>query len=594
MPVAQYVSIAGIERARRSLAAFGRRMDPVGGQHILPLLALKRAGVNRETEVRFEERDDFRFWDHFFLLDEHSQIARYYDPILETSSAAAYPHSHVASMRKATFANAWRAGTYRLSSGETTWRLAEDYLRIVRERALTSRGVVTLIPALDLALWLWRSAPLPEGAGTSGLIALLRREFNLNAHEMTALFDLNADVDGAPFNSHPVPPEEVRRLILEVPTGDGPVAPAVAASLTVAASPAAPTGARVAERLVIDTDRLGAGFALPTGVVRQAAAALEAGSHLILAGPPGTGKSTLAALLAEEATRDHFVSGFLTATATAEWTTFDTVGGYVPTGSGNELAFQEGVVLRSIEQDSWCVMDELNRANIDRAIGPLLTLLAGSEQSAVIELPQRHAVGSGHSLRLEPVRIRRGAGRGRSGKDDDSGDYVIGRNWRLVATMNTFDRGSLFPLTAAFARRFATVYVGIPPVETALDVLGVRSCIARAALGVIMTEFEDQWQNPRPLGPAIVKDAWAYVRARLDGMGGMGGMGGGALETQAVLEGFAMYVLPQYSGLEAWEWEPLRDRVLAALLDESDGSSLGERDGARYLDRAMRGISGQM
>ena len=580
--MAQYISLAGVQRAKRSLADFGRRADPIGAQHILPLLALKRAGVNRESDVRYEERDDFRFWDQYFLLDERSQIARYYDPILEASSAAAYPHSHVASMRKATFANAWRAGAYRLSAGETTWRLAEDYLRIVRERALTSGGVLTQIPGLDLALWLWRNEPLPDGEDPNGLIARLRREFNLNAHETTALFDLSTDAGGALFAPHPVPPEQLYRLVVDAPSS-----PAAPAASTAPVDASAPTP-RTAERLAIDTDRLTAGFALPAGVVEQAAAALEGGSHLILAGPPGTGKSTLAALLAEEATRGHFVSGFLTATATAEWTTFDTVGGYMPTGSGNELTFQEGVVLRSIEQDSWCIMDELNRANIDRAIGPLLTLLAGSEQSAVVELPQRHAVGSGSSRRMEPVRIRRGAGRGRRGKDDDSGDYVIGRTWRLVATMNTFDRGSLFPLTAAFARRFATVYVGIPPVESALDVLGVGSCVARAALGLVMTESDGQWENPRPLGPAIVKDAWAYIRARLRGESG------GPLEAQAALESFGMYILPQYSGLEAWEWEPLRDRVVGTLTEEGGDSRLGEQDVARYLDRAMRGISGQM
>src|SRR5690348_7457593 len=117
-----YVAASRLARAIAALAALGREVDsPIGMQHLLPLLALKQAGAAPGRTVQFEERDDFRFWDRYCLVDERSQTGRYYDPFAGTLRVASHPHSAVAAARKATFAAAWQAGAYRIEHGRTLW-----------------------------------------------------------------------------------------------------------------------------------------------------------------------------------------------------------------------------------------------------------------------------------------------------------------------------------------------------------------------------------------------------------------------------------------------------------------------------------------
>jgi MoxR-like ATPase len=74
--------------------------------------------------------------------------------------------------------------------------------------------------------------------------------------------------------------------------------------------------------------------------------------HIILIGPPGTGKTTIAENVSEMASEIGFVDGYILTTATADWSTFDTIGGYMP-NIHNVLQFQEGVVLRSVRENKW-------------------------------------------------------------------------------------------------------------------------------------------------------------------------------------------------------------------------------------------------
>jgi MoxR-like ATPase len=137
------------------------------------------------------------------------------------------------------------------------------------------------------------------------------------------------------------------------------------------------------------------GMHIPETVLGAATAALRAGKHVILTGPPGTGKSTLAKLLAEAAQQALMCSGYLAATATSDWTIGDTVGTSHDTSEGR--VFRAGVVTDAIETGRWLLIDEFNRADIDQAFGELFSVLSGQ----AVVLPHRR-----NEFAPRPSRVR--------------------------------------------------------------------------------------------------------------------------------------------------------------------------------------------
>ena len=176
------------------------------------------------------------------------------------------------------------------------------------------------------------------------------------------------------------------------------------------------------------------------------------GGHLILQGPPGTGKTTLAYVLAEA-----FNATARLETATADWSTYDVIGGLHPTSKGGIETLEPWlghvpraaldcakVIARQRDPDEpeqhqahWLIIDEFNRAEIDKAIGPLYTVLGGG----------------GDDNRL-PLWF---------GDEHRGGTYVwIPKRFRIIATMNTVDSNYVYTLSQGLSRRFQFIHVGVP------------------------------------------------------------------------------------------------------------------------------------
>ncbi|MEM2507624.1 MAG: AAA family ATPase [Nitrososphaeria archaeon] len=170
-------------------------------------------------------------------------------------------------------------------------------------------------------------------------------------------------------------------------------------------------------------------------VIRVILAHLAAGKNVVLYGPPATSKTFLARKLCEAICgKDNF--GF--DTANAEWSYFDIVGGYII--EGDKTVYKEGIVLKASEKcrisllnngrPSWLIIDELNRANLDLAFGKIFTQLDIDYRDRPLEIV-----------------IREG----------EEKKYYMPLSFRILATMNTYDRALLFSLGYAFMRRFAFV-----------------------------------------------------------------------------------------------------------------------------------------
>ena len=290
-------------------------------------------------------------------------------------------------------------------------------------------------------------------------------------------------------------------------------------------------------------------------VYRQINAALASGKqHIMLYGPPGTGKTTLARWIAATLTGGQWTL----ITGSSDWSSQDIIGGYQPVGGGS-VEFIPGVLLRNFDRP--LIIDELNRCDIDKVIGPLFTVLSGQQTT----LPYRVDIEKADSLQYVILP--------ESKPSAAEHEFAPGPAWRLIATINSIDKAALYQMSYALSRRFGWVYVDAPRDTTGFITAYLRK--ETSALDVPedatcpLATFWSKVNEIRALGPAPIIDTIKAVQA-MEGEAEFFATPPSKGMREALLDAIDMALLPMLDGILVQEAEELSDAAIDAFALDAD------------------------
>lgn len=387
-------------------------------------------------------------------------------------------------------------------------------------------------PLRATAAFLLRDETFQEGATEKDLIDRLKTVFKLTGQDVDALFEddpgFTVKFSATKFDNS----------LASLPSDLQPRSPSMSHATTAkAARELVPMAATSDTELVISDD-----------VRRRVRRAVASSKAVGLVGPPGTAKSRLWAEILEEATADPSLLGLESApsyvcyTAEIDWTARTLIGGYYPQKDG-QLVFREGYLLQAIRNNQIFWIDEMNRADLDRVLGPILTFLAGQS----VDLGPTHLGGDEDGATPKSM-VLYWADEKKSGvkESEDQRVYFVGTDWRMLGTYNNVDRGRVFPMGSALLRRWALV--PIPPIDgESFEKLVAKVPSVREPVGKLLRSAYELHLDALPIGPAPFLDMARYVAAEAEPSADPGLT---TLERQLLEDAYVLYMGQQLVRLD--------------------------------------------
>lgn len=342
------------------------------------------------------------------------------------------------------------------------------------------------------------------------------------------------------------------------------------------AKPSSATGGAVAAAGAASAATVVVPLAIDDRIRRMVELAILSTPAVILVGPPGTGKTQLLREVLHKIEADPAAFGFSSAqfnspawtTPEESWTTRELVGGET-VDEKQRLRFRPGHLLDAIAENRWLVLDEANRADMDKIFGPVLTWLSTTRTDETVSLGRvgtdldapQVVLGWGEDPESSTERLAE------LEADEPEGDpvrFLAGSEWRLLGTYNALDAVRVFRFGEALGRRFARVPIPAPDAdafeaslkEQIADLSGFEDQVVASVAAMYRGHKEDAATE---LGPALFVKIPDYVRSGIATGNGVDD----AYVRQLTAEGYLVSVGTWLARLEPEDLEALGGRVQA-------------------------------